>query len=217
MNFDKKMKTEKKKLKQLLVAAVAAVAMLLMVACDSDTPQKPQSQAAELITGRSAFQKVYISARGWQADAEPFRLSSQPTSDANGQGGKADVWMASFGSPSQHLLKTFAWCDTSVSDAPDRGVTQAGQDSYSPGNSSTHAFNVGFIKIDSDAAFDEAQKHGGDKLLQQDPKTPVMYVLDWSSSTNELIWHVIYGSSRASAKLTVAVNATTGAFIRVEK
>jgi hypothetical protein len=36
-------------------------------------------------------------------------------------------------------------------------------------------------------------------------------------NTNDLIWHVIYGSSRDTAKLTVAVNASSGEFIRVEK
>jgi len=32
-----------------------------------------------------------------------------------------------------------------------------------------------------------------------------------------LIWHVIYGATRDLAKLTVAVDASSGAFIRVEK
>ena len=45
----------------------------------------------------------------------------------------------------------------------------------------------------------------------------VFYVLDWSHATNELIWHVIYGPSRDEAKWIVAVNASSGDFIRVEK
>jgi hypothetical protein len=32
-----------------------------------------------------------------------------------------------------------------------------------------------------------------------------------------LTWHVIYGTARDVAKLTIAVNASTGEFIRVEK
>ena len=72
-------------------------------------------------------------------------------------------------------------------------------------------------QINADQAFAEAQKHGGDKLLEKDPTTPVVYVCDWNHNTNELSWHVIYGASRETAKLTVAVNASTGAFIRVEK
>jgi hypothetical protein len=54
-------------------------------------------------------------------------------------------------------------------------------------------------------------------VLEKSPDTPVTYVCDWNHNTNELIWHVIYGASREGAKLTVSVNASTGAFIRVEK
>jgi hypothetical protein len=45
----------------------------------------------------------------------------------------------------------------------------------------------------------------------------VIYICEWNHNTNELTWHVIYGGSRETAKLTVAVNASTGGFIRVEK
>ena len=73
-----------------------------------------------------------------------------------------------------------------------------------------------FLKTDSDKALDTAEKHGGEKLMQKDPNTPVNYALDWSRATNELIWHVIYGD-RDNPKLRVAVNASSGEFIRVEK
>jgi hypothetical protein len=45
----------------------------------------------------------------------------------------------------------------------------------------------------------------------------VIYICDWNHNTNELVWHVVYGAAREGAKLTVAVNASTGEFIRVEK
>ncbi|MFZ1050224.1 MAG: hypothetical protein WAN41_06025, partial [Candidatus Sulfotelmatobacter sp.] len=91
------------------------------------------------------------------------------------------------------------------------------EDVYNPGNASTQIFDVGFLKIDSDQAFAVGQKQGGDKILEKDPSTPVIYICDWNHNTNELVWHVIYGSSRDTAKLTVAVSATTGEFLRVEK
>ena len=62
-----------------------------------------------------------------------------------------------------------------------------------------------------------AQKHGGEKVLEKNPDTPLLYVLDWSRATNELVWHVMYGTSRDDAKLRVAVNASSGEYIRVEK
>jgi hypothetical protein len=109
------------------------------------------------------------------------------------------------------------WCGTDAPDAPPRGINPGTEDTYSPTNSSTQVFDIGFLKVDSDKAFEVAQKHGGDKLLEKTPDTPVLYLLDWSRNTNQLTWHIIYGASRDTAKLTVSVDATTGEFVRVEK
>ena len=114
-------------------------------------------------------------------------------------------------------MKPFFWSGSNAPDAPARGVSPGNEDVYNPSNASTQVFDVAFLKSDSDAAFAEAQKHGGEKILSKDPNTPIIYICDWNHNTNELIWHVIYGASREDAKLTVTVNASTGAFIRVEK
>jgi hypothetical protein len=197
---------------------IVFLALCVLSGCESDSDNsKPEHKAPEFITGRAAFQKLYISARGWAPDALPFLLQSQVTSDCKGQGGKVGVWSANFASPAQHSAKSFVWSGTDVQDAPSRGVTPGPEDSYNPSNSSTQVFDIAFIKVDSDAALETAQKHGGEKLLAKSPDTPMFYVLEWSRPSNVLIWHVIYGASRDDAKLRVAVNATTGEFIRVEK
>jgi hypothetical protein len=203
----------------LLLLALLSVALL--GACNSNTPKQPEAppkpQPAELLTGRAAFQKVFIAARNYAVDAKPFRIESTPTSDGNGQDGKSALWRASFASPTQHGVKPFIWSGSNAPDAPSRGVSPGNEDVYNPGNASTQIFDVAFLKVDSDQAFAVAQKHGGDKILEKDPATPVIYICDWNHNTNELTWHVIYGADRDNAKLTVAVNATTGEFIRVEK
>jgi hypothetical protein len=204
-------------MKKLLLALIALTGML---GCTSEPPkpaEKPQPKGPELVTGRVAFQKLYIAARGWARDAQPYRLQSQSTSDANGHDGKADLWQASFASPATRGVKPYTWSGTDLKDAPSRGVNPGNEDTYSPSNSSTQVFDMQFLKVDSDKAFEEAQKHGGDKVLAKSPDSPIFYLLDWSSATNKLIWHVIYGTSRDDAKLKVAVDATSGEFIRVEK
>jgi hypothetical protein len=84
-------------------------------------------------------------------------------------------------------------------------------------NASTQVFDAAFLKVDTDQAFTEAQKHGGDKILEKDPSTPVIYICEWNHNTNQLVWHVIYGTSRETAKLAIAIDASSGAFIREEK
>ena len=206
-------------MKKLLMAVLA---LLLMAGCSSEPAkpaqtEKPQPKPPEFETGRVAFQKLYIAARGWARDAQPFQLESQITADSKGQDGKSGLWRASFGSPAQRSAKPYVWSGTDAADAPSRGISPGTEDTYSPTNLSTQVFDIGFLKVDSDKALEAANKHGGDKLLEKSAETPILYVLDWSRSTNQLIWHVIYGASREDAKLRVAVDATSGEFIRVEK
>ncbi len=186
----------------------------MMSACSSP-PSKPapaetpQPKAPEAITGSSAFYKCYVSARLWAQDAQPYNAESAASANFKGQDGKAGEWRVGFASPSQHAIKSYTWANGDISHGVD--------DTYSPSNSSTQIFNVQFLKTDTDKAFAVAQQHGGDKLLQKEPDTPVLYLLDWNRQENTLLWHVIYGTDRESAKLRVADNASTGDFSRVEK
>ncbi len=206
---------------------IACVALLLIVACSSSpkpgsSPEsqpaaKPAAKQAEYQTGRAALQKMYISARGWSGDVQLFRLQSQFTPDAPTSEGKAGLWRGSFASPAKRAMKMFVWSGLVGPDAPEQGVSFSAEDSWNPNNSSTKVFDLGFLKTDSGTAYEVAQKHGGEKLTAKDPKQPVLFVLDWDTQKNDLVWHVIYGNGPDEAKLRVAVNATSGEFLRVEK
>ena len=178
------------------------------------TPEPPKP---ETLTGRVAFQKLFVTARSWAPDARPFRLESETTQQAPGTDGKAGIWRGYFASVSKRAVKPYIWSGITGPDAPERGINPGTEDTYNPSNASTTAFDFQFLKIDSDKAVEVAQQHGGDKLLAKEADTPVMYILEWDRVNNNLVWHVIYGTSRADAKLKVAVDATTGEFIRIEK
>jgi hypothetical protein len=202
-------------------AVSALLVLALFSACTSEPSKpaetKPEVKGPDLLTARSAFQKLYVAARGWNQDARPYRLESSITADGNGHDGKSAIWRASFASPAMRSGKSYLWSGSAVEGAPERGVNPGVEDSYSPTNSSTQIFDMGFLKIDSDQALATAQQHGGDKVMEKAPDTPILYICDWNHNTNQLVWHVIYGTGRDSAKLAVAVDASTGLFIRVEK
>lgn len=199
-------------LQELSMKRLVAIGLLLLLAgCSSEPPkpaEKPKPKEPEKITGSSALYKCYIAARGWAQDAQPFRVESQ-LDDSKGREGKAINWWTGFASPTRRGVKAFSWSNSEIN--------HGAEDSYSPANSSTHIFNIQFLKVDSDKALETAQKHGGDKILEKEPDTPILYRLDWNEQTNELTWHVIYGSDKNTAKLRVAINASTGEFLRVEK
>jgi len=207
---------------------IACLLLALFTACSSTKPAESPSNSAQPArkaeakqpqyeTGRTAFQKMYLAARLWAPDIKPFRLQSQYTPDAPTDEGKAGLWRASFASQAKHSMKMFIWSGLVGPDAPEQGVSFTTEDSWSPTNTSTPMFDMAFVKIDSDQAYEIAQKHGGDKLLKKNAKQPVFFVLDWDARKNILFWHVIYGTSMDDAQLRIAVNATTGEFDRVEK
>ena len=203
-----------------LLLTMFALAFLASCSTQKSQPapaEKPAPKPVELETGRVAFQKMYIAARGWARDAQPFRLQSQITADSNGKDGKSAVWRADFASPAGRGVKPYIWSGTDASDAPGRGISPGSEDNYNPSNSSTAVFDIAFLKVDSDQALATAQKHGGDKILEKSPDTPLLYILDWSQASNKLIWHVIYGSTREDAKLVVDIDGTSGDYIRTEK
>jgi hypothetical protein len=203
----------KSRMKKLLVAILAA-GFGLMSGCSSE-PSKPATaetshpKTPQTTTGSSAFFKCYVSARGWAGDVQPYRVESHATADFKGRDGKSEDWSVGFASASLHSVKSYSWTNGDISHGVD--------DNYSPSNSNTQVFDVQGLKVDTDKAFAVAQQHGGDQLLEKEPDTPVLYVLDWNRPTNRVLWHVIYGTSSEVAKLRVAVNATTGEFVRVEK
>jgi len=203
------------------------LALGLLIGCSSEPAKAPSPEGAkpapakpanEYLTGRVAFQKLFVTAHAWAADTQPFHLESQYTPGAPVAEGKSAIWRANFASPQRRAAKGYLWSGTtSDEDTLERGISPGLEDSFNPSNPSTRPFDLAFLKIDSDQAFQVAQDHGGKGLVKKAPDQPVVFILDWDSRANQLVWHVAYGEKRADAKLTVAVNASTGDFLRVEK
>jgi hypothetical protein len=178
-------------------------------------PQPKPAETAQLETGRAAFQKLYASAHIWAPDVQPLTLESIPR---KGDGeGKATVWTAKFASASKRSIRSFTWSGATGEDAPEQGISPGRIDVYSPENASTQPFSINFLKIDSDKAFDIAQKHGGKAVLKKNPDLPLKYALQWDHQHDRLLWRMIYGGSENDAKLKLVVNAATGEFVGIEK
>lgn len=205
-----------KRLALLLVLAIMAVGGCSTApppAASKPAPKAPAPPAYE--TGRVAFQRMYAAARLWAPDAMGISIASEFQKGAPVDKGQESFWSASFASPNRRQMKPFTW--TGFGKESERGVSSGHEDDWSPANTSTMTFDVNYLKIDSDKAFQVAQEHGGKALTAKDPSQPVNFSCDWNPRTHKLVWHVIYGTNPEDTKLRVSVDATTGEFIRVEK
>lgn len=203
-------------IKKFGLPALLALAALCL-GCDSEprnasAGSTPQA-AVQFETGRFALQKMLAPARFWSPDAQPVRLESTNLKDSNGHDGKANFWRAMFASPGRQKAEPFTWAGMPTDDSP-RGVNHGVEDSYNSANRLSRSFDLNYLKVDTDQAFEVAQQHGGKQVMEKDPKVTVGYLLDWDVQANQLRWHVIYGGSESTGKLTVLVDASSGTFLR---
>lgn len=200
-----------KKISTLLFFVLAS----FLLGCESEKTQpSAQPTTPEYQTGRFALQKMIPPAHLWAEDAKPVSMKS--TAGKENLGGKSAFWQAVFVSASKQQSEGFTWSGLVGKDAPPQGVDHGVPDSYNASNRTMQPFDLNFLKVDSDKAFEVAQEHGGKQLLAKNPNQEVLYILDWSGSEGVLRWHVIYGSSANNAQLTVIVNASNGEFIHKE-
>jgi hypothetical protein len=205
------------KITRLLIGPALFLLALTFAGCDESKPNTsqsstPQKKVAETQTGRFALQKMLPLARLWAADAKPIQLQSSPSSQSNGQDGKSIYWRAVFGSASRGKSEPFSWSG----DPDSRGVDHGVEDTFNPNNRSTQTWDLAFLRVDTDKAFEVAQEHGGKEVLSKDPKMQIMYFLGWNAGSSQLAWFVIYGGSTSNARLTVLVDASTGNYLRKE-
>jgi hypothetical protein len=207
--------------------AFAILAVLFILSGCSSAPEtksgpaavksesKPAPAPAERITGRVAFQRLYLAARNWSPDSRPLKMESRPRSD-DPRDGKASVWVGTFASQQRGLFRSFMWSGATGEGAPEPGITPGSQDTYFPGNASTQPFDPAYLKADTDEALSVADKKAP-PAASKDKKGPVAFQLYNDTAKQRLLWRVIYGQSEHNAKAVVDISARDGGFVKIEK
>ncbi|MGO8796087.1 MAG: hypothetical protein ACLQLC_14790 [Candidatus Sulfotelmatobacter sp.] len=209
-------------MRRIPVASLALTILsgLILFGCGSTpTPQAPAASAAVakkepmLFTGKNCLSQTAGAATRWQPDALPVHMESEVNAESTGQDGKSTVWRAMYVSPGRGTWRSFACSGSRLNDEPGAGVTSSPESPISP-EMSQAIFQSLLLMVDSDKAFEIAQKNGGEKLLQKNPQQPVMYLLDWDHKSKQLVWAVLYGTSQNDSKGIGIIDATSGKFLR---
>lgn len=182
----------------------------------SEAKPKPAEPPREL-TGREAFQQMWVAARSWAPDAQPFRLANLYLENSTGVGGKAAAWTASFASPGLRKWRPYTYSTVKTPNLH-LGVFAGHAESFSTVSELTGPpFPVQALKTDSDQAYQVAEEKGGRVFRQKNPKEPVTMVVELSRTMNKVLWNVYYSASPNDSRFTVRLDAATGKFIKVEK
>src|ERR1700733_16097244 len=107
--------------KNLLMKAALAVAVLSLAAgppepektteatTAPDAAKKAPAGPPEPVLAKTAFYEMYTPAHAWAADLQPLSLKSGEITGIKNADGKAGLWTAVFGSPSQHAARTYTY------------------------------------------------------------------------------------------------------------
>ena len=212
---------------RLMGVAAIVLSGLIVNGCSSaptppsPTPSATPSPAAEKkepvpYTGKNCLSQMANAAARWQPDAMPVHMESNLNAESTGHDGKSTVWRAMFASASRGTNRTFTCSGSRLKEEAPIGVTVSAEIA-SPPDMARSMFQPMLLIIDSDKAFAVAQENGGANIFKKDPQQPVIYSLDWDGKRKELVWGIMYGTSRSDSKGVGVIDATTGKFLRAGK
>ena len=95
-----------------LRTALICLSLTIFIAC-SETPKSEIEKATQNspppapVTGRFAFQRMIIQAKGWAVDAQPLKLSGLFLKQVPVEPGKCGAWQATFVSAQKSKARTY--------------------------------------------------------------------------------------------------------------
>lgn len=200
------------------LAVATSVALFLCLWGCSDAPKEApvRRPAPQPVSAQSAFQQMFISARGWAPDAQPLRVAEIDVDEVKAEAGKAGAWEALFVSPSGRSVRRYVF---SVVHRPARnlrgGVNAEPSEAWSAGGGA-EPFLVQALKTDSTAAYEVAAKRGRE-YARKNPGQPVKFLLEKTRRFPNPAWRVYWGETPASAGMAILVDATTGEYLGTDR
>ena len=187
-----------------------------IVACTGPSERKAEkpepSAPPQPVTARFAFQRMYILAKTWSADAQPVQIANLNLKWLPCVGGKCVAWRATF--VSAQLRKALAYT-FSVVNSPGiiREGAMAGRDEpWSGPTGQSRPFIYQMLKVDSDQAYHVAAKESA-PYLKKHPDLPVQFLLEFSGRFPTPAWRVMWGETIGSSNYSVFVDSISGHYL----
>jgi hypothetical protein len=211
-------------MQKILFNAALVFAALGLTACSSEPAKTPEAKTdtdaakkapagpPEPVLAKTAFYEMYTPAHAWAADMVPISLKSGEVAGVKNAEGKAGVWIAVFGSASQHLARTYTYSVADGLPTIAKGVKAETPEAWAGPTTAVMTFQTSDFTVDSDAAYKAAAAKAADWL--KDPANaakPVSLSLGAASRFPAPVWYLLFGNSTVG--FAAYVNATTGNII----
>jgi hypothetical protein len=206
-------------LKQCAVSAIAVVVLFLGGCSDSTTPPvsnqpevaKKAAGPAEPVTAKTAFWPMYTEARHWAPDLVTLRLEAKEVPGFKNEGGKAAMWLATFGSPSQRQFVVYSYA---IAAAPGiaKGVLAGQREPWNGTTRDVMPIDTSSFNIDSDAAYSAATTDAAAWLAKNPDKKLSSFQLGDTFRFTDPVWYLTWGDTKSG--YGAVVNANTGKVLK---
>ena len=205
------------KLSMFLRAGLICLSTIILIACSEASKVGNEKSAIvppsrSPVTGRFAFQRMFMQAKGWAVDAQPLSLSAIFLKQVPVEPGKCGAWQATFISPQKAKAKsyTFSVVDTG---GIREGVLAGREEAWSGPRGQEQPFNPQGLHVDSDEAYAKAAKENAD-YIKKNPNLPVLFLLEQTPRFPNLTWRVFWGETIGSSHHSVFIDASTGLYLQ---
>jgi hypothetical protein len=199
--------------KRKILTAASVVFAIATVACSDAAPPAPKEppKPEEPITGRTAFQRVFGTARSWAPDIQILQIQNVNLKEVPSADGKAGAWLITFVSPSRQQSRTFSW-SAIEGEGLHKGVFSQPPETYSGPRGQSSPFLLQALKTDTDAALETAKKKSAD-YVKKNPDKPIIFLLEQTRRHPSPTWRVVWGDSVGTSNYSVFVDASTGNYV----
>jgi hypothetical protein len=205
------------KLQLLLKSTLVCIFLIIPVACSEAPTREPEKSAQPVappspVTGRFAFQRMFMQAKGWAADAQPLNFSGIHLNQVPPEPGKCGAWQGTFISQQKAKARTYTYSVVDTGGIRE-GVLAGREEAWSGPRGQQQPFNPQALHVDSDEAYSAAVKESTD-FIKKNPDLPVLFLLEQTPRFPNLAWRVIWGETLGSSRYSVFVDASTGRYLQ---
>lgn len=188
------------------------VVVIFLSSC-SETPKVAASadpaagKAAAPVSAKAAFWDAYKSARSWAPDLLPISIESKSAA----ADGKAQIWAATFASPTKRQVRVFTYAVAQHPPDLFKGVNVGRIINWGGPSADAMPFSSDDFSVDSEAAYQTALAKA-DSWLKKHPDKPVSLALGNASRFKGPVWYVLWGTQKDG--YAVYVSAKTGEVVK---